>query len=494
VSLNLGRWARAAAVVLFALAPAFAQTAPDENAADPALRVGDAPAALPADSPADALPDLTPAPRPTPTAKVRPVRKRGDLPPLQPYRRVEKLGLKRGEDVADSPPATVAALPPPPARRVIKREDKPFDPVGLYVGDLKLTPYIEEDAGYASNPFGAANAAKGSALSTTEVGVGLQSNWSRNELSGQARLGYNEYFQTPGASAPYGSGQVDYRVDASRDLSFDTEGRFNVASETNSQLGLGGVAADTLTMVSTYGATAGLINKFGDLSIGLHGTVDRVQYEGGELDTDDYTDYGLKLRAGYRLSEAVQPFAEIDGDVRDYDSRIDAAGYDRASDGVAGKAGVTLNISEMLKGEASLGYGVREYRDPRLPNVGAPLVDASLIWSVTPLTTITWRTATQLQDAVVPGASADINHTYTINIDHALTERVKLGANAGFSTDTYIGDNQHDRTYTLGATAEYHLSRDVVLKASAQHLQLVSNLPGSSYSSDTVLLGVRLQR
>jgi hypothetical protein len=180
--------------------------------------------------------------------------------------------------------------------------------------------------------------------------------------------------------------------------------------------------------------------------------------------------------------------------VRDYDSRIDAAGYDRASDGVAGKAGVTLNISEMLKGEASLGYGVREYRDPRLPNVGAPLVDASLIWSVTPLTTITWRTATQLQDAVVPGASADINRTYTINIDHALTERVKLGVNAGFSTDTYIGDNQRDRTYTLGATAEYHLSRDVVLKASAQHLQLVSNLPGSSYSSDTVLLGVRLQR
>jgi len=498
VSLNLGRWARAAAAVLFALAPAFAQTAPDQDAADPGLRGGDAPAALPADNPADALPDLTQTPPPpTPTPKARRPRKRGDLPPLEPYRRADRLGLKGGADLADPsppPPATIAALPTPPPRRTIKREDKPFDPVGLYVGNLKLTPYIEEDGGYASNPFGAANAAKGSALLTTEIGVGLQSNWSRNELTGQAKLGYNEYFQTPGASAPYGSGQVDYRYDASRDLSFDTEGRFNVASETNSQLGLGGAASDTLTMVSTYGATAGLINKFGDLSIGLHGTVDRVQYQGGTLDTDDYTDYGLKLRAGYRLSEALQPFAEIDGDVRDYDSTVDAYGYDRASDGLGGKAGVTLNLSEMLKGEASLGYGVRDYRDPKLPNVGAPLVDASLIWSVTPLTTITLKTATLLQDAVVPGASADINRAYTINIDHALTERVKLGLNAGISTDDYIGDNQHDRTYTLGATAEYHLSRDVVLKASAQHLQLVSNLPGSSYTSDTVLLGVRLQR
>ena len=53
--------------------------------------------------------------------------------------------------------------------------------------------------------------------------------------------------------------------------------------------------------------------------IGLHGTVDRVQYEGGALSTDDYTDYGLKLRASYRLSEAVSPFAELGGDMRDYD-------------------------------------------------------------------------------------------------------------------------------------------------------------------------------
>ena len=48
--------------------------------------------------------------------------------------------------------------------------------------------------------------------------------------------------------------------------------------------------------------------------------------------------------------------------------------------------------------------------------------------------------------------------------------------------------------YTLGAVAEYHLSRELVLKASATHMQLVSNLPGASYASDTVLLGVRLQR
>ena len=148
----------------------------------------------------------------------------------------------------------------------------------------------------------------------------------------------------------------------------------------------------------------------------------------------------------------------------------------------------------MLKGEASLGYGARDYRDPRLPNVGAPLFDASLIWSPTPLTTVTLKAATTLQDAVVAAASADINRNYTINIDHSFTERFKLGVNGGIGTDNYVGVNETDRNYTLGATAEYHLSREVVLKASATHQQFVSNTPGSSYAADVVMLGVRLQR
>jgi hypothetical protein len=441
-------------------------------------------------SPADALPDL-PAVTDRPNAK--PARRHDALPALKPYRGADRLGL-RGVDTPLPPGPTVAALPTPPPRRKIRPDDKPFEPVGLFVGNLRLTPYVEQNIGYASNPFGVASGARGSAFSQTEVGVGLQSNWSRNELTGSAKVGYNDYVQTPSASAPYGAGVVDYRYDASRDLSFDTEGRFNVANETNAQLGLNGSAAESLTMVSSYGATLGGIDKFGDLSLGLHGTVDRLQYSGGSLATDDYNDYGLKLRTGYRLSEAVQPFAEIGGDARAYDDHFDASGYDRASNGLYGKAGLALSFSQMLSGEASFGYGARDYRDSRLSSAGAPLFDASLIWSVTPLTTVTLKAATTLQDAVVAAASADINRSYTINLDHSFTERFKFGLSAGVGTDNYVGINESDRNYTLGATAEYHLSREVVLKASATHQQFVSNTPGSSFAADVVMFGVRLQR
>jgi hypothetical protein len=481
-------WAGLLLAAALELSAAHAQEAQEA----PLLRGGDAAP----ESSVDALPNLaaTPDAQPKPTRRAK--RRAHDLPAALPYRGAQRLGLRGGaEPIADAEPApTIAALPAPPPRRKIKREGKPFDPVGLYAGNLKLTPYVEQSVGYASNPLGISGARKGSALSVSEIGVAMQSDWSRNELTGSAKLGYNNYFQLPSASAPYGSGVVDYRFDASRDLSFDTEGRFSVASETGAQLGLGGATTGALTQVSSYGATAGAINKFGDLSIGLHGTVDRVQYQGGDLATDDYTDYGLKLRASYRWSEAVQPFAEVAGDARVYDQTPDADGYDRASDGVSGKAGLKLALSEMLTGEADVGYGARAYRDPRLPDVATPLFDASLIWSVTPLTTVTFKAASLINDAVAAGDSADINRAYTIDLEHALTDRVKLGLNAGIATDHFIGVDQFERTYTLGATAEYHLSREIVLKASATHTQLVSGAPGASYAADTVLVGVRLQR
>ena len=466
----------------WAASSALAQTAP------PDLRGPQDVVAGP-DDPGEAAPA-----EPDRPARPRPKRKIGTLPALTTYPRAARLGLKGGPDpLAGTPGPTLAAAPSPPPRRP-RREERPFDPVGFYAGNLRLLPYVEQSVGYASNPLGVAGAARGSAFSTTEVGVAMRSNWSRNELTGVARLGYNAYAKAPGASAPFGSGVVDYRVDASRDLAFDAEGRYALATQTNSQLGLGGLAQQKLALVSTYGATVGATQRLGDVSLGLHGTVDRVQYGGGDLATDDHTDYGLKLRASYRLSEALQPFAELAGDVRVYDQRLDAGGYDRASDGVAGKAGLRVSFSEMLSGEASLGYAERSYRDPRLPDVGAPLLDASLIWAPTALTTLTLRTATALQDAVAAGASTDINRAYTISLDHAFTQRIKLGLNAGLTTDRYVGIAERDHSYTLGLTGEYHLSREVVLKASLTHQQFVSNTPGSSYKADTALIGVRLQR
>jgi hypothetical protein len=212
------------------------------------------------------------------------------------------------------------------------------------------------------------------------------------------------------------------------------------------------------------------------------------------LSTDDFNDWGLRARASYQISPFISPFVEVGLDVRRYDAGLDFNGYARNSDGVLGRGGATLAFTQQLTGEASLGYGERAYQDPRLPDMRSPLIDASLIWSATPLTTLTAKAQTNLADTITPGASGAVAHAYTIDVAHALTRSFTLGASAGYASDDYVGVALRDSTTTLGLRAEYHLSRDFVLKASATRQQYASSAPNSNYIANVFMLGLRLQR
>ncbi|MGD0639472.1 MAG: outer membrane beta-barrel protein [Roseiarcus sp.] len=440
--------------------------------------------------------------KPHPKKAAKPAR------PVGVYPGAQRLGQRGGPpDLASgqTPSPTIAAIPPPPPRRRAAADDKPFDPLGISVGDLKLAPYVEEDLGVASNPALAAGPQKGSAFETTEAGLALQSDWSRSDLHGSLKGGYTDYFADPQANVPYGGGVLDGRLDVTRDLSFDAEGRFNVSEQTLASLGLvaGGTAgASEHPLVETFGATLGGAQKFGDLTLALHGTLDRTMYQdatlpgGGvaDLSSDNFNDWGLRARASYRISPFISPFVEVDVDTRRYDAPVDYNGYARNSDGAQALGGATLAFTQQLTGEASVGYGARAYQDARLPDMRSPLIDASLIWSATPLTTLTAKAQTTLADVVTAGASGAVTRAYTIDVAHALTRAVTLGASAGYTSDDYVGVALHDATTSLGLRAEYHLSRDFVLKASATRQDYTSSAPNSNYIANVFMLGLRLQR
>ena len=512
---ELGRFPRAAfgalALAMCAVAtPSFSQEAPADSlglrGGDPSLAAADDEPS-PAVAPVIAPPSSSPA-SPAPGGAANPPVKKKPPPKLKlgVYPGAQRLGLRGGPpELPDgqTPPPTIAAIPPSPPHRHTPVDDKPFDPVGVNVGDLKLTPYVEEDVGFSSNPGQVAGAQKGSAFETTEGGLGLQSDWANSDLHGSLKGGYTDYFGAPVDDAPYGSGTLDGRLDVTRDLSFDAEGRFNVSTQTLTSLGVTSATASTSNpLVSTYGATLGGAQKFGLLTLALHGTIDHTSYGDATQDgvvtlplsTDDYNDFGLKARASYEISPAISPFVEFGVDGRRYDDGVDFAGFARNSNGLSGIAGATLAFTQQLTGEASLGYGERAYQDPRLPDMHSPLINASLIWTATPLTTVTGKAQTSLADTITPGASGSVQRVYTIDVAHALTRSFTLGVSAGYATDDYVGISQRDSTTTLGARAEYHLSRDVVVKASATRQQYESNLPNSNYIANVFMLGLRLQR
>ncbi len=435
-------------------------------------------------------------------------RKPPPLAALLPYKKAQRAGLPGGPpafDPAKTPPPTVAALPPIPVKHRPPVDDKPFDPVGIMAGDFKLLPTIEEDVGYASNPSFLSGPTKGSTYESTQAGLGFQSDWARDELKGSFIGGYTDYFNAHQADSPNGSGTIDGRLDVSRDFSVDGEGRFSIATQTPGSVTLPtGVvlSGNERPLVETYGATLGGVQKFGDLAISLHGTLDRTDYENAtladgsseNLASDDFTAWGLRARAAYQISPIISPFIETVIDMRRYDEAVDFTGYERNSNGALGRAGVTLALTGQLTGEASLGYGERQYQDARLPDLHAPLVDASLIWSATPLTTVTLKTSTTLADTTNAGDSGAVSRGYTIDVSHALLRNFTIGASAGYATDVYAGAPLHDATTSFGLHADYNVTRDIVLRASANHTQFTSSAPGNNYIANVFMLGLRFQR
>ena len=127
------------------------------------------------------------------------------------------------------------------------------------------------------------------------------------------------------------------------------------------------LSSKQLPLVETFGASLGGLQKFGDLALSLHGTLDRTAYQNAtlsdgsieDLASDDYNDWGLRARAEYRMSPAVTPFVETGVDARRYDYAVDFNGYARSSDGALGRAGATLALTGQLTGDASFGYGER---------------------------------------------------------------------------------------------------------------------------------------
>lgn len=82
----------------------------------------------------------------------------------------------------------------------------------------------------------------------------------------------------------------------------------------------------------------------------------------------------------------------------------------------------------------------------------------------------------------------------SIELAHSLLRNLTVTASAAYTNTDYQGVQQHDDDYSVGLRADYNLTRSVVVRSSFTHERLKSTVPGSDYTANTVLLGLRLQQ
>jgi hypothetical protein len=249
------------------------------------------------------------------------------------------------------------------------------------------------------------------------------------------------------------------------------------------------------------GASAGAAHQFNRFEVALKGTVDRTTYTASELtdgttasnDDRNYMQYGSQLRGSYELTPGVKPFVEVGGDSRVHDIRP-RFGELRDSRGRTVRAGSTVELSRLLTGELSAGYLTRTYDDPTLPELNGFLLDGSLVWAATGLTTVRFIAKSTVDETRLSGVSGIFRRDFGLQVDHAFRHWLVGTARFGYGLDTFPGSEREDQRYLASAALTYKASRTVHIKGEFRHEWLRSSFSGNDFTASTVLVGMRLMR
>jgi hypothetical protein len=429
-----------------------------------------------------------------------PVEQARPRPKLQNFRSLERPPNLAAVEPTPGGLVSQGLPPPPPPRRAPASVVDPYAPLGLRMGTLQVFPSAEVGIGYDTNPERRAGAKKGSGFARGEAALSLRSDWAVHELTADVRGGYNRYFTMPDADRPDGTGRIGLRLDAARDTAFDVELRGRVDTQAPGSANLTG-RAQGRPLITQYGGSAGVTQRFNRLALSARASVDRTDYadaklaDGQPLSQKDrnLTQYGLRLRTGYELSPGLVPFAEVLLDTRKYDVKADSTGFRRDSDGVQLRAGTSIELTRTLTGEVSAGYGLRRYEDQRLGDLRAPVVEAVLTWALSPLTTVKLRGATEFEETTIAGSSGAVTRRLSAELSHAFLRNLTATATASYGRSDFQGVTRQDDTIRAGLGLDYAFTRNIVLRGSFNHERTTSNVAGNNLSGNIWLFGVRGQ-
>lgn len=380
------------------------------------------------------------------------------------------------------------------------QESDPFAPIGIRAGSFILRPSLEQGIRATSNGD---NSPSGSSATVSETTMRLnaRSDWSRHQLSIAAAGTMKKSISGQSVNEPQIDVQGNLRLDLADRTTVNAGAGYRVRRESASNPN-GVVGALKRPLVHTLNGSLGVERDTGLIFGRITGRVQHDLYgdaeasSGGSISQKDRdnTYASIILRGGFTLSQALKPFAEVELGKRIFDEDRDSNGFERSGSQFAMRGGLMLDMGEKWNGEFAAGYMRVRSNDARLTDISGPSINAALNWSPLRGTNVRLFVQTTVDMSTTPDVAGSLLHYASLNVTHQI--RSDLSVNGQFDTSIRQNKDGTGTDYTLGAQigATYWLNRFMGLDARLRHEYLTSRLSEREYKSNSVYVGIKLQR
>ncbi|MGJ4936976.1 outer membrane beta-barrel protein [Bradyrhizobium sp. SZCCHNRI1009] len=426
---------------------------------------------------------------PQPAARQIAAKPAAEAQPAKPDETVaaaQPAAVLRNRDVL--PDRNLNTVKPQP----VTADAKPYDPTGVMVGSFLVKPAVEIQAGYDTNPT-RRNGGQGSPVAIAATEVAVRSQWERHQLNADFRGAYTEDTNVRSLSHPTFEARAQGRYDFVEGTAITGEARF-----VNDALALPG--ALKLPRATTFGGSAGVLQKIGPAEIAFKGSADRVVFNDAlivanvPLRTQDrnYTQPGAQVRVTYALTPNISPFVDMSFDRRNHDLQVDFNGQRRDSSGITARGGAVVNVGT-LTGEASVGYLTRRMDSPLMPNINGVIADATLAWAATDATTFVLVARSQASETPAMNVSGILSRDVILQMDHQFEPWLIGTLRGGYGQDQFVGIGRVDQRMFLAAGGTYKMNRNVQLKSEVRTEWTRSNIALNNFMAVVGVVGVRFQ-
>lgn len=382
----------------------------------------------------------------------------------------------------------------------LQRDDDPYAPLGIRAGTFTLRPSLEQGVLATSN---ADNSASGRSATISESTLRLNgvSDWATNSATIDGNINYRKSLS--GQEVKEWRGRLEGTLNVDLDHDWRAIGRLGFETAPEGATSPEGVeGATTQPQRKTFTGSLALQKEVGKLRLGLTGEAERSVYGDATLgdgtiqsqETRNSTLYTATLRGGYQISPALTPFAELEIGHRAFDEKVDLNGYERSSNRLGVRGGVELDLGEKLNGEMSVGWLRQGFDDSRLDPISGATVAADLRWSPVRGTIVGLAGETVLEDSTTPGQSGSVLYTSTLRLERQMRANLTGNTAFGLSYRDYEGTGDHDLIYSAQVGATWWLNRYLGLTSYLRHERLSSNIEGRDSKTNSVYLGLTVQR